>query len=318
MALGVSKGMAIAANGVAYAVVKYDLGEQVPNVMQSLMTNALIAMRQRIIANRPRGAIVMLTAGYGSFTSSLDSFTDAIFDLADTFFITAAHQVGNASIPSSAFWPQRHSRVFKIGSTNQTDNECSSNNFLSPCFAPNNYYQPPVQYFAPAKAVTTALIGPCAGGNPIFSDYTVLSGTSFAAPQIAANAAMFLGGAKNKTYTPHWFQVRQALIEMATLNKIQLRPDSLLIDNRLSYNMRGLPVSSNAASFEETAARGSIVASFGEYGSSPSNVFLNFDCAPGCGSHPPNVNRRATQLACAAEDFLRPGFAFRAVEHDEV
>jgi uncharacterized protein (TIGR03437 family) len=278
IAAGNNFGMAPLSNLVVYAVIK-DLGN-IPTSYQTTVTNALIAIRNRINANRPRGAIVFMTSGVGGFTSSIDATLDSIFDNADTFFIAAAAGLTYANGSQSDRWPQRHQRVLKVGPSNISDVECSLENFS--CDA-TVYYPAPIQMWAPADDVNVATVGPCAGGQPIFSDYALKFGSSFAAPLVTGNASIFIGA--NTTYYPHWYHVQEALLAMASKDKLDLRPNTFGIANALTYNFRrALPVSLNAASYLPTAARGSIVASFGDYGFAPNHMYLKYECGPFCGS----------------------------------
>ncbi|MGH9834148.1 MAG: S8 family serine peptidase [Blastocatellia bacterium] len=277
LAAGVTLGVAPNANLRIYANNK-GFGPQ-PENFEARTSNALISIRARINNQRPTGAVLFFTSGVEGFSSVINNTLNMIFDESDTFVVASSPETSVPGIPYTNYWPQRVDRVLKVGSSNNADLECSLENACG-----NFYVSTPIQMFAPGHEVTTAAVGPCAGGEPIFSAGALQTGTSFAAPLVAGIAASLL--AANPTYHAHWYQVQEILIAMSSKDKLDLRSNPTGIANALIYNLRrSLPVSLNAASFQATAARGSIVASFGDFVLSPNHLYLKGECTPApCGT----------------------------------
>lgn len=246
----------------------------------AICIQGLIGIKNLIVNQRPRSGVVVITNSKKFAPSTLNGPTEDLFDIADALVIVAAGKYSFSTETPAQFWPERVTRTMQIGWTDFYDKECAWENGgpSNPCNTP--FYYPVAHLYAPGKNITAATnLGCQYGQGPWYDKYNYsFSGSSASAPIVAGVAAQFLSA--NKTFWAHWFQVKEALIQMSTPNVIVTEHQG--ITNKMLFNMwSALPASRNAASFNERSSKDALVASFGAFAQIPNRVFLNFETGGG-------------------------------------
>ncbi len=273
VAAGSTIGVASGANILSVRV--YDCFGTVTTA--STISNYLNSIRSRIISQRPRGATVLFAFRIANAPNTLDTSLDSIANLADTPIVAAAGQVilpTTESTSHTSYWPQRHSKVYNVGFTDNFDRKVGQT-------CPNLSIQQltGIDIFAPAGKVYTEnsclSVSTYAEGVPVaqmVGGYTVAIGSSVASPLVAGVYAQVMS--QNTTFYPHENQVYRCVNDMASSGVQYLNAGD---PNRLLYNsFEAMPAARNAASYAEGVAPDSLAVAFGLYSSIPNRVFIEY------------------------------------------
>lgn len=242
------------------------------NVTAERFANDIDFVRQRITIRRPRRAVVnfsMHVVDSGVTEAMRQALTRLINTDAPIF--AAISQVTTASPFSggrSTIWPQNNLNVTAVGMTDSDDDKV---NYVYTATGELVNQFAPVDIFAPAGGAFTYFRGPLLEPGIKVADantngYRYEIGSSFACPQVAGVAAMYLS--IPQTYAPQWRLVREWLYDHSTKNFIPSGPDDYLESgdkNQIVNSAAAINVNRNSGSYQEGTAPMSLATGFGDY-----------------------------------------------------
>jgi subtilisin family serine protease len=179
----------------------------------TVLSNDAITAANWVSNNHVKPAVANMSLGFPVQVPDLDQAIYASIQKGVTWVVAA----GNDGVDACTQTPAHTLGTITVGATDRTDWRW----YDSPTFQSN--WGACLNLFAPGGAIESAWIGSD-------TDYTVASGTSFAAPHVAGMAANYLG--RNTTATPS--TVKSAIVNAATPNVVQDAGTGS--PNRLAYS----------------------------------------------------------------------------------
>jgi subtilisin family serine protease len=192
------------AYGVAKAVTLFAV--RVLNCNGEGSTSGVIAGVDWVTSHRVRPAVANMSLGGGA-SSSLDTAVRNSIASGVTYTVAA----GNSNLNASSFSPARVAEAITVGSSRRTDARSSFSNFGSV-----------VDIFAPGSSITSTW-------STSDTATSTISGTSMAAPHVAAVAARYLQ--RHASASPA--TVRNAIVSASTAGRLTGLPSGT--SNRLLF-----------------------------------------------------------------------------------